>query len=74
MLARHFTYSYSQHSGHLISETVSRHSERLHWGQTGVGGSDQGQTYALYFILFLLNCVARDSTILSASGRSARRR
>jgi hypothetical protein len=37
-------------------------------------GSDEGQTYALYFVLLLLNCVAKDSTILSASGRSARRR
>ena len=32
------------------------------------------QAYALYFILFLLSCFVSDSTISSASGRSANRR
>ena len=35
---------------------------------------ERGQTYALYFVLFLLSCLVSDSIISSASGRSASRR
>ncbi len=39
-----------------------------------VGGPCRGQTYALYFVLFLRSCRANDSTASNASGLSASRR